>query len=88
MTRHYLFNDGELSDVLRGREQRMLAAIDEINGDEFLNTSPEDLAEYFISEYTIAVPVLDEDGITVDQAEAKVDVSGDYGRAIFDRGNR
>ncbi len=59
--------------------------IDAIDADEFLNTPPDDLVAFYIDEFTIRVPVVQYDQIAVDQGEAKVDVSGDPRRAIFDR---
>ena len=55
------------------------------NGDQLLKTSVEDLCEYFVNKYRIDVPVLDRDGIAVDQRETEVDVSRDPLRFISDR---
>ena len=55
------------------------------NGDQLLKTSVEALCEYFVNKYRIDVPVLDRDGIVVDQRETKVDVSRDPLRFISDR---
>jgi len=40
----YLFRDRDLRADLAGHEQRMLQGIDGIGPDEFLKTSPDDLA--------------------------------------------
>jgi hypothetical protein len=82
---HYLFSEFDLRAVLESHERKMLQEIDEIDPDEFLNTPPTDLAEHFIEKVTVQVPVLHYDKITSDQDEAKVDVSQDPRRAIFDR---
>lgn len=55
------------------------------NGDQLLKTSVEDLCEYFVEKYRIDVPVLDRDGIVVDQRETEIDVSRDPLRFISDR---
>ena len=55
------------------------------NGDQLLNTSVEDLCEYFVAKYKIDVPVLDRDGIVVDRCETEIDVSRDPLRFIMDR---
>jgi hypothetical protein len=83
--RDYLFTSGDLRQVLENHERELNQKIDAIDGDEFLRTSPEDLADYYTTEYTVDVPVLDESRIQVDQSEAQVDVSQDWRRAIFDQ---
>jgi hypothetical protein len=80
-----LFNQYDLSTVLRGHEQKMLQAIEAIESDRLLNTSTDDWCDYFEQEYKVDAPVLYEDRIAVDQTEAKVDVSRDPLRSIFDR---
>ena len=59
--------------------------IDSIGGSRLLNTSVEDLCKFFEQNYSVEVPRLDEDSITVDQHETKIDVSGDPHRYIRDR---
>jgi len=82
----YLFADSDLRADLDAHQGRMLKEIDAMNPDEFLSRSPDDLADYFIGEFTVQVPVLrtGEDDITVFQREANVDVGGDRSRG-FDR---
>ena len=63
----------------------MLNEIDGMDGDRLLNTSVDNLCRHFEVEYKVAVPQLTQDKIAVDQSEAKVDVSQDQLRAIFDR---
>lgn len=81
----YLFAGNELSAVMAAHERKVYQEIDKIVGDELLKTSPSDLAEYFVSEFAIVVPVLDEASITVSEEESDVDVSRDPMRAIWDR---
>jgi hypothetical protein len=80
-----LFFQHTLYDVLRAQEQAMFKEIDSIEGNRLLNTSIDDLCDYFEQRYKIEALRLREDEITVDQNEVPVDVSRDPGRAIFDR---
>lgn len=52
---------------------------------QVLNTPVNDLCEYLVEKYSIDVPVLDEEGIHVDQHDTQVDISRDPTRLIFDR---
>jgi hypothetical protein len=63
----------------------MFKEIDSIEGNRLLNTSVDDLCDYFEQRFKIEPPQL-RDEITVDQNEVQVDVSHDRGRIIFDRG--
>jgi hypothetical protein len=81
-----LFCQHSLGDVLRAQEQTMFKEIDSIEGNRLLNTTVDDLCDYFEQRYKIEAPLLREDEITVDQNEVQVDVSHDRGRDIFDRG--
>jgi hypothetical protein len=78
-----LFSSRDLRQALDYHKQ----LLDEINGldpDELLATPPDDLVERFSEAYRIHVPVLQYHKIQVGEQEAKVDVSGHPGRAIFD----
>ncbi len=81
----FLFSHHDLSAVLGGHEQKMFQEIDSIDVNTFLNTSVDDLCDHFEKEYTVKVPRFEQDQITVDQAEAQVDVSQDPTRWIRDR---
>ena len=70
-----LFCQPGILELPRHVEQKMYEAIDAIDANRLLNTSLEDLCAYFDQEYRINVPVLKEGEITVDQTEAKIDVS-------------
>jgi hypothetical protein len=80
-----LFGRHELSSVLQNQEQKAIKAIEALDSNRLLNTSLDDLVEYFNEEYRIEPLNLLTDHISVDQAEAKVDVSGDQSRMIYDR---
>lgn len=80
-----LFADSDLRLVLEAHERKMLDEIDGIEADRLLNTSDDDWCAYLLGEYTVEVPVLAEDAITVGQQETKIDVGRDHSRAVFDR---
>lgn len=87
---NHLFASSDLRTDLENHEGRMLEQIRSIDPDEFLKTSPDDLAELLLDEFTVDVPVLraGEDDISVTQRETQVDVTQDRGRAILDRSAR
>jgi hypothetical protein len=60
--------------------------IESINGDRLLNTSIDDLCNYFEKKYQINVPTLLNDNIVADQHEIKIDVSGDLSRYFSNPG--
>lgn len=68
------------------REREMLNAIDQIDENRLLNTSVEDLCDYFEDTYKIAVPVISDNGIYVDDSVTKIDVNGDWQYAPFRNG--
>lgn len=80
-----LFSRHDLSAVLRYQEEKTIKAIEEFNSSRLLNTSVEDLVDYFNGEHTVEKISLLVDQVSVDQVEAKVDVSRDQLRAISDR---
>jgi hypothetical protein len=77
-----LFHREGIFELPRCFEAEMYKEIDAIDGNKLLNTSIEDLANYFEQNYKINVPILKEDQITVDQNETKIDVSHDFNRFI------
>lgn len=81
----YLFTGPDWHSVDRHQRQQMVAEIDSVDPDRFLNTSVDDLALYFSEKYKIDVPVLDEENLVVDQREKLIDVSRDPNRYITDR---
>lgn len=81
----YLFADSDLRTHLENHERHLMEQISSMDPDEFLRTSPEDLAAYLVEEFTVLVPALRDDDISVTQAEAQVDVSRDRSRVIYDR---
>jgi hypothetical protein len=70
-----LFSRSDLSDVLRAHEIKTVEAIEAFEANRLLNTSVEDLVQYFVAEYQVEpINILDQQ-IYVDQVEAKIDVS-------------
>lgn len=75
--RNYLFNNVDWFSVDQHQRKELAKEIDSINGDRLLNSSVEDLCDYFEKKYKIDVPILRSDNIVADQRETKIDVSGD-----------
>lgn len=80
-----LFNSGDLRNYLSRRAQSMADEIERYERNRFLNTPVEALVEYFVTMYQCDVPHIHEDGLRVDEAETKVDVSQYRDRSIRDR---
>ena len=79
-----LFWQSDWHSVTQNQINAMSEEMSGIPGDRLLNTAEADLTNYFVEKYRLDVPVLDKDGIYVDQEETQVDVSGDFRRAILD----
>ena len=82
---NYLFSEVEWRSFERRRKQEMLYEINAIEGNRLLNTSADDLCDYFKEKYRFDVPTLHEDQIVLSQMETPVDVSQDLVRHILDR---
>ena len=80
-----LFAKYDLREVLENQTRTMFGDIDALDGGRLLSRSADVWADELTAKYSIAPLALDETGITVDQQEADVNVSNDFGRAIFDR---
>jgi len=80
-----LFHGKDLRRVLEFQEQTMFQEIEDIEGNRLLNTSVVDLCEYFEKEYAVESIQLNTEQITVDHAEAQIDVSRDPLRDVRDR---
>lgn len=63
----------------------MAEEIERMDSDRLLNTSVDDLTLYFSEKYGIEVPVLDQDGLVVDERETQIDISRDHNRHVLDR---
>lgn len=75
---NHLFSGNRWFDVQRSCEIKLNDEIKRFDGNRLLNTSPEDLVNYFEKSYCLDVPVLQEEGISISQREAQVDVSNRF----------
>lgn len=82
-----LFADGDLRGTLDAQAAKMVEAIERFDGNRLLNTTTQDLVDYFVSEATVEAAVLTEDQAAVDHEEAQIDMSHDfrYGPRYDDR---
>ena len=80
-----LFYENDLRSVLTRQEQAFTNGIDALNEEHVLNTSPEDLRNYFVEKYTVNVPEIDESRIHVDYGDAKVGISHRFEYFVSDR---
>lgn len=81
----YLFTGADWFSVDRHQREEMAKEIEKVDSNRLLNTSVDDLAQYFSEKYSIEVPVLDQDGIVVDEQETRIDISRDFNRHVLDR---
>ncbi|MBR9793011.1 MAG: hypothetical protein GYB58_14790 [Gammaproteobacteria bacterium] len=73
-----LFNKYSWFSVEQNQITQLKDEVANFHGDRLLNTSVDDLCQYFIDKYRIDVPILKLNEIVADQRETKVDVSNDY----------
>ena len=67
----------DLRAALENRKRQMQEKIDALGENRLLNSSIDDLCDYFEDEYRVEPLVIDESGITQDSRESKIDVSND-----------
>ena len=80
-----LFYGGDLRSVLAGHEQAFSKEIGSLSEDRVLNTSPDDLCDYFVEKYKVEPIVINESGIEVDYGDAQIDISQRFAYAVHDR---
>lgn len=73
-----LFNKYDWFSIERNQIAQLKDEVARFHGDRLLNTSVDDLCQYFEEKYKINVPSLKLNEIVADQRETKVDVSNDY----------
>ena len=73
------------SSIEEGQKNSLQSEIDRIDSNRLLNSSVDDLCDYFEENFRFDVPVLDENQIVVDQRETEIDVSHDQMRWIRNR---
>jgi hypothetical protein len=81
-----LFSDENYFAVQQHQRAAVESEIGGIDGNRLLNTNVEDLVSYIVEKYRLEVPVLDETNMSVDQQEARRDISGDPGRMAYHLG--
>jgi hypothetical protein len=81
-----LFNQHGISDVIEDQKRKIGPRVLEIPANKILNASEYDLVQALVQEAWMDVPVINEEGIYIEQAEeTQVDVSMDPARIIHDR---
>jgi hypothetical protein len=83
----FLFNQVDWFSVERNQQNQLSTEISNMDSDRFLNTSTDDLCNYFEQKFRIDVPSLRENEIVADQNEVDIDVSHDHNLFIIDRSN-
>lgn len=79
MTRdNLLFAKYDWFSVEEHQKNQLKEEVNAYDGNRLLNTSVDDLSDYFADKYSIDVPVLQRDAIVADQRETKVDMSHDF----------
>jgi hypothetical protein len=79
----HLFFQADSFAVQEHQRTEMEAGITSMDGNRLLNTNVDDLVSYFAENHRIDVPLLDEVNMSVDQREARRDVSGDSSRMAY-----
>lgn len=80
------YRKGSLHDFLEAKKLILRTEIESQDSDYLLNVSEEDFCQYLLKKYSIQPPELKEDETYIqDHGEARIDVSQDYRRGIFDR---
>lgn len=80
-----LFSKFDWFSIDQQQRAQLAAEISQLDGDRLLNTSVEDLCDYFEKKYRVEVPVLRQHEIVADQHETQMDVR-DYERTIRVKG--
>ena len=83
--RERLFRRFELRAVVGAQDEKLTRTIEAVPASEILSRPPDQLAEELFEELRIEPPVLRESDVHASQEEAKVDVSQDPRRFVFDR---
>jgi hypothetical protein len=77
---NYLFSNADWFSVQDRQKKSLIEDVARFDGNRLLNTSVDDLCEYFGNKYRIDVPTLRENEIAADQKETQIDVSHDQGK--------
>lgn len=81
-----LFHKYDLRKVIEGHEAKLSSTIEGYERNYILNVSVDDLCDHLVNEFTINSITLLKDKIYIKQhGDARIDVSHDYNRVIFNR---
>ncbi len=80
-----LFSQHDLRSWLEERKRRAVDEIRSLSPDEVLARPPQQVADEVIERHQVPEPTLRLDEMTGQVDDRQVDVSGDFGRAVFDR---
>ena len=80
-----LFCTYDWFSVSENQIQKLRESVSQYDANKLLNTSTEDLCDYFFQQHSINVPTLLLEEIIADEKETEIDVSQDSRRAIYDR---
>jgi hypothetical protein len=80
---NYLFSQVDWHSKDQDQRKSLEGEIDSIDGNRLLNTSLEDLYDYFEKKYALTVPTLIMEDIVADQRETKIEVTNDRMRSFF-----
>src|SRR5262245_60866673 len=80
-----LFCKFDLHDALENHGRKLRDHVEALPSSTVLGKSADQLVDEVVREFHVASPVLKVEDISIDQQDAKVDVSRDYNRHIFDR---
>jgi len=80
-----LFGKRDLRRVLEERQANLVHDVDQMSPESLLEADPERLTEALVASHSLLPVELNEDCISIDQADQKVDVSQDGQRFIRDR---
>ena len=70
-----LFHENDLRQILEARAQQLRQEINSLGEDRVLNTSVENLVNYFVEKYILQTPEIDESGIQIAYGDTNIDVS-------------
>jgi hypothetical protein len=83
MTQQYSFKDTDIHSEIESREESLKRTIQELDSNDLLNVSEEDLVQSLVDEFRMDVPIiLDQKIYVFDPEEIQVDVSEDRSRQI------
>lgn len=90
----HLFSEGDLYATLEAQRIRAIKSVEQVQKEQFLATSIDTLVEHLVAQHAIEPLAVHEDQMTMDQKEAKVNVTGRFeyggsrdGREIFADGH-